>query len=143
VLLKATGSYALLPLLSSSRCHSGLFLLHLLYLAALLQPAVSFLFLRLLRLPPASGLVCLRGRAPHVTSCVQVAPGEMDLGLALQLLRLPLDLGEHPTLGGPVELKLGKFGPYVEHANQAASLPKVSRAHCPIEEWREIAAFRK
>jgi hypothetical protein len=92
--------------------------------------------------PPASGLVCLRGRAPHVTFCVQLAPGEMELGLALQLLRLPLDLGEHPTLGGPVELKLGKFGPYVEHANQAASLPKVSRAHRPVVERKESAYCR-
>lgn len=50
----------------------------------------------------------------------------MDLPRALQLLSLPLPLGEHPELGGPVLLNLGRFGPYVEHADKAASLPKVS-----------------
>ncbi|MGB7335039.1 MAG: type I DNA topoisomerase [Salaquimonas sp.] len=34
------------------------------------------------------------------------------------------DLGEHPTLGGPVAVKSGRYGPYVNHGKVNATLPK-------------------
>lgn len=34
------------------------------------------------------------------------------------------DLGEHPTLGGPVTVRDGKYGPYVNHGKVNATLPK-------------------
>ena len=33
-------------------------------------------------------------------------------------------IGEHPTLGGPVTVKQGRFGPYVNHGALNATLPK-------------------
>jgi len=33
-------------------------------------------------------------------------------------------LGDHPTLGGPVTVKPGRFGPYVSHGKVNATLPK-------------------
>jgi DNA topoisomerase I len=34
------------------------------------------------------------------------------------------DLGEHPELGGSVQVLDGKYGPYVKHAKINATLPK-------------------
>jgi DNA topoisomerase-1 len=34
------------------------------------------------------------------------------------------ELGEHPTLGGPVVVMAGRYGPYVKHAAVNATLPK-------------------
>jgi DNA topoisomerase I len=33
-------------------------------------------------------------------------------------------LGEHPTLGGPVTVRAGRFGPYVNHGKVNATLPR-------------------
>jgi DNA topoisomerase-1 len=34
------------------------------------------------------------------------------------------DLGEHPTLGGPVTVRAGRYGPYVNHGKVNATLPR-------------------
>lgn len=34
------------------------------------------------------------------------------------------DLGEHPSLGGPMEVRDGRYGPYVAHGKVYATLPK-------------------
>ncbi len=37
-------------------------------------------------------------------------------------------LGEHPQLGGPVDVKDGKYGPYVNHGKVNATLPRGHRS---------------
>ena len=46
----------------------------------------------------------------------------LTLDQALQLLRLPRELGAHPTDGAPVLAGLGRFGPYVKHLSEFRSL---------------------
>ena len=38
------------------------------------------------------------------------------------------ELGEHPTLGGPVTVRSGRYGPYVNHAKINATLPRTHEA---------------
>ena len=44
-----------------------------------------------------------------------VAPEQITLDMAVQLLMLPRNLGPHPETGRKVEANLGRFGPYVVH----------------------------
>jgi len=44
-----------------------------------------------------------------------IEPADVDLDLAIKLLRLPKKLGEHPEDGAPVEAGIGRYGPYVRH----------------------------
>jgi len=72
---------------------------------------------------------------------------EMNLDLALQLLNLPRDLGEHPETGKTVKAGVGRFGPYVVHDGTFASLKKEDDV-LAVEldralELLEIAAARK
>ena len=53
-----------------------------------------------------------------------VAPDAVDMGIALQLLALPRDLGPHPEGGKKVHAAIGRFGPYVSHDGQFKSIPK-------------------
>jgi DNA topoisomerase-1 len=46
------------------------------------------------------------------------------MGIALQLLALPRDLGPHPEGGKKVHAAIGRFGPYVSHDGQFKSIPK-------------------
>jgi DNA topoisomerase I len=50
------------------------------------------------------------------------APDSIDLEKALQLLALPREVGIHPETGHPIVAGFGKFGPYVRHDTQYASL---------------------
>ncbi|MEZ6095358.1 MAG: topoisomerase C-terminal repeat-containing protein [Pirellulaceae bacterium] len=50
-------------------------------------------------------------------------PGDVDLDLALKLLALPRDLGEHPELKEHVMAYNGKFGPYIKCGSETRSLP--------------------
>ncbi|MEQ1813853.1 MAG: type I DNA topoisomerase [Candidatus Nitrotoga sp.] len=47
-----------------------------------------------------------------------------DLALALQLLQLPKELGDHPESGKKVMVNIGRFGPYIAHDGKFKSIPR-------------------
>ncbi|WP_103664104.1 type I DNA topoisomerase [Gracilimonas amylolytica] len=51
-------------------------------------------------------------------------PADVDLDLALELLKLPRKLGEHPEDGKVVRAGVGRYGPYVVHDGKFKSIPK-------------------
>jgi DNA topoisomerase I len=53
-----------------------------------------------------------------------IVPDAVDMGIALQLLALPRDLGPHPDSGKKVTAAIGRFGPYVSHDGHFKSIPK-------------------
>ena len=52
-----------------------------------------------------------------------VEPDAVTLDMALDLLRLPRELGRHPDDGAPVEAGIGRYGPYVRHNRTYANIP--------------------
>ena len=51
-------------------------------------------------------------------------PEDVTHDIAVELLRLPRTLGEHPETGKPIKAAIGRFGPYVQHQRTFASIPK-------------------
>lgn len=51
-------------------------------------------------------------------------PEDVNLELAIQLLTLPRNLGEHPEMKEPIEAFDGKFGPYIKCGKETRSLPE-------------------
>ncbi len=49
-------------------------------------------------------------------------PEQVDLSIALDLLALPRELGEHPETGERILANIGRYGPYVQHKRTFASL---------------------
>ena len=47
---------------------------------------------------------------------------QIDLEYALRLLSLPREIGKHPETGNPITANFGRYGPYVAHDGQYASL---------------------
>jgi DNA topoisomerase-1 len=53
-----------------------------------------------------------------------MAPENLTLPEALQLLELPKSLGAHPDSGKDIKKGLGRFGPYVVHEGDYRSIPR-------------------
>ncbi len=49
-------------------------------------------------------------------------PSNADLELGIKMLSLPREVGKHPETGEPITANFGRFGPYVQHQKQYASL---------------------
>jgi DNA topoisomerase I len=52
-----------------------------------------------------------------------IKPADVDLATALRLLALPREVGRHPESGEPIAAGIGRFGAYLKHGTQFASLP--------------------
>jgi DNA topoisomerase-1 len=52
-------------------------------------------------------------------------PGTLTLEQALQLLKLPRAVGNHPESGLPISAGLGRYGPFILHDGKYANLPDV------------------
>jgi len=64
------------------------------------------------------------GKKPQNASLLKgMQPEDVDLEVALKLLSLPRELGEHPENGEKVLAHNGRFGPYVKWGNETRSLP--------------------
>jgi DNA topoisomerase-1 len=53
-----------------------------------------------------------------------VTPKDMTLEKAIDLLRLPRDVGTHPETGKMIIANVGRFGPYIQHDGNFISLKK-------------------
>lgn len=51
-------------------------------------------------------------------------PDNVDLEMALKLLKLPMKIGNHPVSGEEVVMGIGRFGPYVKYQGKFVSIPK-------------------
>ena len=71
-------------------------------------------------------------------------PDEVDLAMAVKLLSLPRDLGNHPQQGQPVMAHDGRYGPYVKCGDETRSLPDdVSPLYVTLERALELLAQPK
>ncbi len=52
-------------------------------------------------------------------------PGSLTLEKALELLKLPREVGLHPESGKPITAGIGRYGPFVLHDGTYANLPDV------------------
>jgi len=52
-------------------------------------------------------------------------PGSLTLEKAMQLLKLPREVGLHPESGKPISAGLGRYGPFILHDGTYANLPDV------------------
>lgn len=53
-----------------------------------------------------------------------LVPESVDLSLAVELLSLPRNLGNHPETGWPILVNKGRFGPYIQYNDTFTALPK-------------------
>jgi DNA topoisomerase-1 len=52
-----------------------------------------------------------------------VAIDSVDLAMAVELLSLPRELGNHPETSWPIAVNKGRFGPYIQYNNAFTTLP--------------------
>lgn len=50
------------------------------------------------------------------------SPNDIDFEMALKLLSLPREVGEHPETGKMIKAGIGRYGPFVQHERQYANL---------------------
>lgn len=71
-------------------------------------------------------------------------PEEITLEVALKLLSLPRNLGNHPENGEPVIAQNGRFGPYIKAGSETRSLPAgVSPLEVTLQEALALLAQPK
>jgi DNA topoisomerase-1 len=64
------------------------------------------------------------GKTPKRASLLKaMRPETTTLEIALSLLALPRELGNHPDTGKPIKVNNGKFGPYLLHDGKFTTLP--------------------
>jgi len=60
----------------------------------------------------------------RITIPSEIALADLNEEIALKLISLPRDLGEHPESGKKIIANIGRFGPYVNHNGKFKSIPK-------------------
>ena len=53
-----------------------------------------------------------------------IALADVNLDVAMKLIALPRDLGQHPETGKKIVANIGRFGPYVNHDGKFKSIPR-------------------
>ena len=67
----------------------------------------------------------------------------VDLNFAIQLIRLPRTIGNHPETGDPVTADYGRYGPYIRSGKMTAPLkPPPTPITVSLEEAVEALALR-
>ena len=73
-----------------------------------------------------------------------VAPENVNIDLAVKLLSLPRELGNHPEDGQPVIATQGRFGPFLKHGTESRSIPaQYSLLEISLEQALEVLAQPK
>ncbi len=78
-----------------------------------------------------------KDRPPRASVPKGISPDSVDLDLALGLLSLPRNLGEHPE-GGLVEASIGKYGPFV-----VRHMPVENESQSPGKSYANLADPRE
>ena len=60
----------------------------------------------------------------RITIPSEISLTDLNEEIALKLISLPRDLGEHPETGKKIIANIGRFGPYVNHNGKFKSIPK-------------------
>lgn len=73
-----------------------------------------------------------------------VAIDSVDLNMAVELLSLPREIGNHPETGWPISVNKGRFGPYIQYNDAFTTLPtSLSVYTVTLNEALEILAKPK
>ena len=64
------------------------------------------------------------GKPKRISVPKNMDPADVDFDVALKLLELPKELGNHPETGTVIKVNIGRFGPYAQHGSVFASLTK-------------------